>query len=110
MRRGLVAIGGNAGGEAGRAMIAGTLVVLGSVAAHAGRGSKRGSIVAAGAIEVPPTYRYACTFEPTYVRFLMTYLSRQHGLPIEPRIAGGRYRRYCGDAGGTGRGEILILE
>jgi formylmethanofuran dehydrogenase subunit C len=106
-RRGLVVVGGNVGGDAGRAMIAGTLVVFGRTGPQPGRGSKRGSIVALGGIEVPVTYWYACTFEPPHVRLLLTYLRRRHGLAVDERMVSGRYRRYCGDAGNPGRGEIL---
>jgi len=37
----------------------------------------------------------------------MTYLRRRYGLAIDDRVAGGRYRRHCGEAGAHGRGEIL---
>jgi formylmethanofuran dehydrogenase subunit C len=106
-RRGLVVVGGDVGNFAARAMIAGTLVVFGRTAAAAGRGSKRGSIVAVGGIDVPATYRYACTFQPPHVRLMMTYLRRRYQLAIDERVLDGRYRRYCGDAGHPGKGEIL---
>ncbi len=63
-RRGLVVIGGDAGAQAARDIIAGTVVVFGRSGPEPGRRSKRGSIVAVGGIEVPSTYRYACTYEP----------------------------------------------
>ena len=107
VRRGLVVIGGSAGASAGRAMIAGTLVVFGNVGDHPGEGNKRGSLIAIGSVRVPSSYRYACTYEPPFVRLLMTHLSRQHGWPVSPRVRDGHYRRYCGDASGPGRGEIL---
>jgi formylmethanofuran dehydrogenase subunit C len=106
-RRGLVVVCGDAGVDAARAMIAGTLVVFGRTGPRPGRGSKRGSIVALGGIEVPDTYWLACTYQPPYVRLLLTYLRRQHGLTIDDRLLDGRYRRHCGDAGNPGRGEIL---
>jgi formylmethanofuran dehydrogenase subunit C len=106
-RRGLVVVGGNVGKHAARAMIAGTLVVFGSTGYAAGRRSKRGSIVAIGGIDVPATYRYACTFRPPHVRLVMTYLSRRYGFAVDERVLDGRYRRYCGDAGDPGKGEIL---
>jgi formylmethanofuran dehydrogenase subunit C len=107
VRRGLIVIAGNAGDYAARDIIAGTLVVFGRIGAGPGRGSKRGSIVACGGIDVPATYRYACTFRPPHVRLTMTYLRRRYGLSIDQRALDGRYRRYCGDAGDPGRGEIL---
>jgi formylmethanofuran dehydrogenase subunit C len=109
VRRGLIVVGGHTGLDAARAMIAGTLVVFGRTGARPGRASKRGSIVALGGIDVPITYWYACTYEPPHVRLLLMYLRRRHGVPVEDRMVGGRYRRHCGDAGNPGRGEILEL-
>jgi formylmethanofuran dehydrogenase subunit C len=106
-RRGLVVVGGDTGSFAARAMIAGTLVVLGRTGAEPGRLSKRGAIIAVGGIDVPVTYWHACTFKPPHVRLTMTYLQRRYGLVIDDRVVGGTYRRYCGDAGDQGRGEIL---
>lgn len=109
VRRGLIVVGEDVGAEAARAMIAGTLLVFGRTGANPGRGSKRGSVVALGSIDVPSTYEYACTFKPTYVRLLLTYVRRQYGLSADDRALEGYYRRYCGDAGGPGKGEILAL-
>jgi formylmethanofuran dehydrogenase subunit C len=106
-RRGLIVIGGDTGSSAGRAMIAGTVVVFGRTGADPGLGNKRGSIVAVGGIDVPVTYRLACTFRPPHVRLTMTYLRRQHGLDVPDEVLGGTYRRYCGDAAPPGKGEIL---
>ena len=106
-RRGLVVVGGDTGSFAARAMIAGTLVVLGRTGAEPGRSSKRGTIIAVGGIDVPGTYWHACTFQPPHVRLTMSYLQRRYGLVIDERVVGGTYRRYCGDAGNQGRGEIL---
>lgn len=107
LRRGLVVVVGSVGADAGRAMVAGSLVVFGAIAGAPGRGNKRGSIVALGGVTVPATYRYACTFEPPHLRLTMTYLRRQYGLSIDEQFVGGAYRRYCGDAGVPGKGEIL---
>jgi formylmethanofuran dehydrogenase subunit C len=109
LRRGLVVIGGSTGRGAGRSMIAGTVVVFHRVGAQAAEGSKRGSLVALGPVDIPSTYTYACTYEPGFIRLLMTYLSRRHGLAIPPGALDGSYRRYCGDAAGIGKGEILEL-
>jgi formylmethanofuran dehydrogenase subunit C len=106
-RRGLVVIGGDAGEHAARAIIAGTVIVLGRTGAHAGRGSKRGSVVAIGGIDVPATYQYACTYQPPHVRLTLTYLYRRYGLAADDRVLNGLFRRYCGDAGEPGKGEIL---
>ena len=108
-RRGLVVVGGDAGAHAARAIVAGTLVVLGRTGAHAGRGSKRGSIVAIGGIDVPPTYHYACTYQPPHLRLTFTHLYRRYGLTVDQRVLDGHFKRYCGDAGEIGKGEILVL-
>jgi formylmethanofuran dehydrogenase subunit C len=105
-RRGLVVVGGDVGADAARAIIAGTLLVIGRTGADPGRGSKRGSIVAIGGIDVPPTYEYACTYAPGFVRMLLTYVSRRYGLSAEEALDG-LYARYCGDTAGPGKGEIL---
>ena len=106
-RRGLVVVGGDAGERAARSMIAGTLVVLGRAAAGAGTGSKRGSVIAVGGLDVPATYQYACDFRPPHVRLVLTYVRRRYALPVDEAAVGGVYRRYCGDAGDVGKGEIL---
>ncbi len=108
-RRGLVVVGGNAGADAARAMIAGTLVVFGRTGENPGRGSKRGSIVALGGIDILATYDYACTYQPTYVRLLLTYIRRQYGFTVGTEALDGTYNRHCGDNSTLGRGEILEL-
>jgi len=107
-RRGLVAVVGAVGPYAGRGMIAGTVLALGPIGAQPGSGNKRGSIVAAGGIDVPATYRPACTYEPPHVRLLLTSLQRRFGFPADASLRDGTYRRYCGDAGEPGKGEILV--
>jgi formylmethanofuran dehydrogenase subunit C len=106
-RRGLIVIGGDTGAQPARDIIAGTVVVLGRTGDAPGLRSKRGSIVAVGGIDIPSTYQYASTYEPPYVRLLMTYLRRTYALAISEEVATGPYRRFCGDAGDPGKGEIL---
>lgn len=106
-RRGLVVITGDVGADAARAMIAGSLIVFGRIGPGPGSGNKRGSIVAVGGVAVPVTYAYACTYEPPHLRLTMTYLRRRYGLAISRRVVDGCYRRFCGDAGQPGKGEIL---
>ena len=106
-RRGVIAVGGDAGERAGRGVIAGTVVVFGRVGAGAGEGNKRGTVVAGGGVEVPPTYRFACTYRPPHLRLLLTHLRRRHKLDVDDRFVAGLYRRWCGDVSTVGRGEIL---
>jgi formylmethanofuran dehydrogenase subunit C len=107
MRRGLLVVMGDIAGQAGPGMIAGTVVVFGSAGPAPGRWSKRGSIVALGPVEVPPTYRYACTYQPDHLRLTLIRLRKRYGLAVDERQVSGFYRRYSGDLADLGRGEIL---
>jgi formylmethanofuran dehydrogenase subunit C len=107
MRRGLLAIGKKAGDQTGLGMIAGTVVVFGAAGADPGLWSKRGTVVALGRITPPPTYVYACTYQPVHLRLLLTRLSLRYGLPVRPKHLKGFYRRYSGDMAELGKGEIL---
>ena len=107
MRRGLIVVTGDAGRGTGRGVIAGTVVVFGKAGPGAGRFLKRGSIVALGAIERPATFRYVCTYLPSYVPVLLRYLRARYDLAIPDGPITGRYQRYAGDMAELGRGEIL---
>jgi formylmethanofuran dehydrogenase subunit C len=107
MRRGLLVITGDVAARAGLAMIAGTVLVIGNAGRSPAIGSKRGSLVALGRIEIPATYRYACTYQPDHVRLTLLRLRARYGLEVEERHVTGFYRRYSGDLGDLGRGEIL---
>ena len=107
MRRGLVFVGGDAGHHVARATIAGTVIVRGRTGREPALGSKRGTLIAIGGLDVPITYRYACTYEPPHARIAFVYLRRRFDVTLPSEVIMGRYRRYCGDAGTVGRGEIL---
>ncbi len=107
MRRGLVVIVGRAGDQTGLGMIAGTIVTFGAAGADPGLWSKRGSLVALGPIDLPPTYAYACTYQPVHLKLLLTRLRVTYDLPVKPKHVNGFYRRYSGDLAELGKGEIL---
>jgi formylmethanofuran dehydrogenase subunit C len=107
VRRGLVVVGGDAGAGAAHAMIAGTILVAGRLGAGAGLWSKRGSVIALGAVEIPATYKYACTYRPPYVLVLLRYLARVRQFATKAQFATGRYKRWTGDVADVGKGEIL---
>jgi formylmethanofuran dehydrogenase subunit C len=108
MRRGLLVIAGAAGDRAGLGMIAGNIVVFGPAGSNTGLWSKRGSVVALGSITPPPTYIYACTYQPIHLRLLLARLRNQYGLAVQRRHFTGSYRRYSGDMAELGKGEILV--
>lgn len=107
MRRGLIVIVGRAGTQAGLGMIAGSVVVFGTAGSDSGLWSKRGTVVALGSITPPPTYSYACTYQPPHLRLLLSRLKATYALPVRPRHLTGFYRRYSGDMAELGKGEIL---
>jgi formylmethanofuran dehydrogenase subunit C len=112
MRRGVVAVGGNVGDFAGAFMIAGSILVFGQLGARAGAGMKRGTIVVLGKdgeAELLPTFRYACRYPPTFLRFYLLEL-RRLGLPVTDEHLMGYYRRYSGDMTTLGKGEILVYD
>ncbi len=109
MRRGLIAIGGRAGDAAGAGMIAGTIFVFGEAGIRNGAGMKRGTIGLFGTEVVPeilPTFRYACTYRPTFLRVYLRYL-QQRDFPVPAECLNGAYQRFCGDLLELGKGEIF---
>jgi formylmethanofuran dehydrogenase subunit C len=109
LRRGVIVVGGDTGDVTGAFMIAGSILVLGHLGERAGTGMKRGSIIARHEPKLLPTFRYACTYRPVFLRMLLIEL-RSLGAPIEQEWIDGRYRRYSGDLTALGKGEILTLE
>lgn len=108
MRRGLIAVGGDCGDFTGVDMLAGTIVVLGRLGARSGAGMKRGSIVSMQEAELLPTFRYACTYQPDFLRLYLLHLVRL-GLPVEQDQVAGKYRRFSGDDVELNRGEVLLF-
>jgi formylmethanofuran dehydrogenase subunit C len=111
MRRGLIIVGGDAAEFAGTRMIAGSILVLGRLGARSGAGMKRGTIVTWGgpAGELLPTFRYACCYQPVFLRYYLRRLEAW-GLPVSAKQVSGYYRRYVGDINTIGKGEILVYD
>ena len=109
MRRGLIAVGGNAGDFTGVNLLAGSVIVLGEMGIRAGAGMKRGTIVSFNDTEVLPTFEFACTYHPVFLRFYLMHL-RKNGFEIDDRFVNGRYDRWSGDSIELNRGEILIFK
>jgi formylmethanofuran dehydrogenase subunit C len=109
LRRGVIVVGGNTGEFTGAFMIAGSIFVFGHLGERAGAGMKRGTIVTYQVPRLLPTFRYACTYRPPFLRLLLREL-RGLGLEIEDSQIEGRYRRYSGDLTALGKGEILVWE
>lgn len=109
MRRGLIVVGGEVGDFAGAFMLAGTLIVFGKFGVRAGAGIKRGTIVAFQPVELLPTFRYDCRYQPGFLRLTLQSLGKR-GLQIRDEYKSGYYHRYSGDFTALGKGEILIYD
>jgi formylmethanofuran dehydrogenase subunit C len=109
MRRGLIAIGGDTGDFTGVNMLAGTIIVLGRLGWRTGAGMTRGSIISMHDAELLPTFGYACTYHPTFLRLYLLHL-RSLGLPIDEVHLSGQYRRWSGDSVQLNRGEVLLFK
>jgi formylmethanofuran dehydrogenase subunit C len=109
LRRGLIAVAGRVGDAAGLRMLAGTIVALGGLGATAGAAMRRGTIVAMSQVPLLPTFAYACSYRPPFLRLYLSHL-RELGLPLTEEQIEGRYARWSGDGLELRRGEILIYE
>lgn len=111
MRRGLIAVAGQTGDAPGFGMLAGSLLLFGGAGSRPGAGMKRGTIAlfADPAPQLLPTFRYACTYSPGFVRLYLRHLI-QSGFPVPAGFPESQFRRYSGDLLELGKGEILIRE
>ena len=109
MRRGTILVRGNIGEFAGTLMTGGTIVCMGKVGARAGAGMDRGTIIAFNPLELLPTFKYSCTFSPTFLRAFLRNLVGL-GFPVSKEHVEGFYDRYNGDLAALGKGEILVFK
>jgi formylmethanofuran dehydrogenase subunit C len=109
LRRGLIAVAGRLGDVAGLRMLAGTIVALGGLGATPGAATRRGTIVAMTEVALLPTFAFACSYRPPFLRMYLRHL-RALGLPVTDEQIEGRYARWSGDGLELRRGEVLILE
>jgi formylmethanofuran dehydrogenase subunit C len=109
LRRGLIAVAGRVGDAAGLRMLAGTIVALGGLGVRPGAAMRRGTIVAMTRVKLLPTFAFACSYRPPFLRLYLRHL-RELGLPVTAEQIEGRYARWSGDGLELRRGEILILE
>jgi formylmethanofuran dehydrogenase subunit C len=109
LRRGLIAVAGRVGAAAGLRMLAGTIVALGPFGARPGAAMRRGTMVAMSQVTLLPTFDFACSYRPPFLRLYLRHL-RALGLPLTDEQIEGHYARWSGDGLELRRGEILILE
>ena len=107
MKRGIIAIGGPVRESAGLQMKGGTLILREGAELRTGAWMSRGTIISLAPIQVLPTFVYAATYNPTFVRLYARYLGML-GFPIPDQEQDGAYERYTGDAAVPGKGELLV--
>jgi formylmethanofuran dehydrogenase subunit C len=106
MKRGSIVVGGPVRDFAGLQMKGGTIFLLGGAEIRTGAWMFRGTIVSLTPVRLMPTFSYACTYRPTFLRVYARYLGTL-GVSIP---GDGAYRRYTGDTAVPGKGEILVWQ
>jgi formylmethanofuran dehydrogenase subunit C len=108
MRRGIIAVKGPVRDFAGLQMKGGTIVLCSGAEIRTGAWMIRGTIISLKPLKLLPTFPYACTYNPEFVRVYARHLEKMLGLTIPFDAAAGAYDRYCGDTSVPGKGEILV--
>lgn len=108
MRRGLIAVRGFVRDFAGLQMKGGTIVLGSGAEIRTGAWMVRGSIISLKPLKLLPTFTFACSYEPVFLRPYAQHL-RGLGFGMPPEMATGVYRRYLGDTAVPGKGEIFVL-
>ena len=108
MRRGTIVVAGGVRDFAGLEMKGGT-IVLGGAELRTGAWMARGTIVSLSSIPLLPTFAYASTYIPSFLRLYARHLAVP-GFEIPCEAGKGAYRRYTGDMSIPGKGEILVWE
>jgi formylmethanofuran dehydrogenase subunit C len=116
LRRGEVFVGGDAGPFCAARMVAGTIAVAGQLGEHAGYGMRRGTLFAlAEDFAVPATFGETALCADAYLRLVWRdWLERFDAESVFARFAraagqGRGLRRWMGDMGSDGRGEVIGL-
>ena len=107
MKRGTIVIGGMVRDFAGLEMKGGTIVLLSGAEIRTGAWMMRGTIVSLKPIPLLPSFLYASTYNPTFLRLYAKHLGTL-GFAIPYEEQDGAYQRYTGDTSIPGKGEILI--
>jgi len=103
MKRGIIAVGGPVRDFAGLQMKGGTLVLRGGAELRTGAWMFRGTIVCLSEVQLLPTFSYASTYNPTFLRVYARYLAGL-GIALPYLEKEGTYQRYTGDTSVPGKG------
>ena len=107
MKRGLIAVRGRVRDFAGLQMKGGTIVLGSGAELRTGAWMMRGTIISLHPIPMLPTFAYAATYMPMFLRMYARHLAGL-GVTIPFDERDGAYRRYTGDTSVPGKGELLL--
>ena len=65
------------------------------------------TIVSLAPLSLLPTFAYACTYQPAFLRVYLRHL-RALGFPLPADVVDAVFQRYLGDTSGMGKGELLV--
>ena len=108
LRRGMLLIRGNAGVYCASRMLAGTIVVGGQAGAGAGFGMKRGTLILSRPASLPATFNDCGIHNLSFLNLLHRHFRSSGGEVAQFARDGYRVRRFMGDLGNGGSGEILL--
>jgi len=109
MKRGIIAVAGPVRDFAGLQMKGGTIFLLGGAEIRTGAWMVRGTIVSLKKLQLLPTFSYACSYQPTFLRLYARHL-QSLGFPIPNQIHDGLFQRFTGDTSVPGKGELLVWQ
>lgn len=109
-RRGQILIAGDAGAYCGSRLVAGTILVLGRTGANLGFAMRRGTLLLAAEPELPPTFNANGTQDLGFLALLARDLASASGPFAQIADRGSRVRRWLGDLGYGGQGEVLVWD
>lgn len=108
MRRGVMLIKGNVGDYCGSRMIAGTIAIVGNAGEGIGFSMQRGTILLKQLPTLLATFNDCGTHHLAFLGLLQNYLAST-GFAVSQFInQGTRVKRFVGDRGNGGLGEILV--
>ncbi|WP_295582629.1 formylmethanofuran dehydrogenase subunit C [uncultured Lamprocystis sp.] len=107
-RRGQILINGNAGDYCGSRMVAGTILVLGRTGINTGLAMRRGTLLLTAEPNLPPTFNDNGTQQLAFLALLTRDLATAGGPFEQLKSRGTRVRRWLGDLGYGGQGEVLV--
>lgn len=107
MRRGLILIDGNVGDYCASRMIAGTIGVLGTAGSYLGYGMRRGTLLMKHQPQLIATMQDCGTHTLPFLRLFSKSLAEFD--TAFNQLTPSRVKRFVGDAGNDGNGEILVI-